>query len=196
MIVSVRYCYLKFKMEVIVEEERKNMLWRIPLVVAILVAIFWGIWYLIAGEIPAVNQIKWSEDITTQLPFAISRLWDILFVFIWAFILVCFFTQEKIKKNKNLSTRLIAGLSLGLVVGLTISLSIGLVASLIVGLAFGLIAVGDDLAIALSLGLGTGLIVGLSISMGTALIVGPAVGLVVGIKFLFSAKFKDWLMGK
>jgi len=201
--------------------QRKRMLWRIPLLVTILVAVFWGIWYLASGEIPVVSQIKWIEDTTIQLPFPISRLWDVLPAFIGTFLLVSLFTQKKIEGNRELVAALVVvlvvvlvvglvfvlkgglgiilGLSVlvilvfGLVVGLVYGRFAGLVASLVAGLGFGLGA-------GLVVGLGVGLVVGLVVDLATILVISPVTGLITVLRFFFSTKtwhlFCDWVAGK
>jgi len=55
---------------------------------AVLIAAFWTIWYLVAGQVPAVESIKMTETWTIQLPFAMSRWWDILIGPIWSIIII------------------------------------------------------------------------------------------------------------
>ena len=100
----------------ITRERRERLLFRIPLAVAILIALFWLIWYLVAGSIPTTTSIKMTETWTIVLPFAVSRLWDILFGAIWTFIIVWIATSEKIRKNEALIFGLVVGLGVGLVV--------------------------------------------------------------------------------
>lgn len=66
----------------------KKLMWRWSLISAAFFALFWGVWYLIAGEVPELTQIKWGKGNTYQLPFTISRWWDILFAPIWANLIV------------------------------------------------------------------------------------------------------------
>ena len=157
--------------------QRNRMLWRIPLVVAILFALFWGIWYLVAGEIPNTTQIRWTEKTNIQLPFAMSRVWDIIFAPLWAMILILLFTNNRIRKDENL----VFGLGAGLVFGLAFGLGVGLFAGLGAGL---------------SAGLGVGLFAGLVFGLGAGL----GVGLFAGLKLLFSQKFWTriifWVSGK
>ncbi|MBD3282170.1 MAG: hypothetical protein GF387_01010 [Candidatus Portnoybacteria bacterium] len=195
------------------EKQRKNMLWRIPLVVAILVAIFWGIWYLSTGEVPVTSQIRWTEETTIQLPFSISRIWDIPFAFIWTFVLILLFTHKKIKDDENLVPSLVTGLGVGLVFGLGVGLGVGLVFGLGVGLVFGLIfGLVASLGVGLVSGLVPGLVTGLAFGLVTSLVPGLVAGLVfglvaslgvglsVGLKFIFSEeiwkKTGQWIIGK
>lgn len=150
--------------------QRKKMLWRIPLVAAILVAIFWGIWSFF-GQVPATDHLQITEKWTLQLPFSVSRWWDVLFASIWAFILVLIFSSGRIKKDEDLGAA-------GLVIGLVFSLVFGLIVALVFGLVFGLI-------VALGVGLGTGLAAGL---------------IVVLLEFIFGKKvwvsLGHWVVGK
>lgn len=91
------------------------------------IALFWTIWYLRIGQVPIVNSIKITPDCTIQLPFGVSRWWDILPI--WSIILISIFTNktfsEKIKKYPNLVGRLGMGLGFSLVIGVGYALGIG-----------------------------------------------------------------------
>ena len=117
--------------------QRSRMLWRVPLAVAILMVLFWGIWAIFA-PVPKTTEIMMTKDWVVQLPFAISRWWDILFAPIWTFILVFLFTPKKVKGDRDLFFGLVVGLGFGLVIGLGVDLVIGLGVGLIIGLGFGL----------------------------------------------------------
>ena len=153
-----------------------------------LVALFWIIWYLIVGSIPVTDVIKmpnnWmSDNSQIQLPFSVSRWWDIPFAPVWSSIFVLLFTNNKVMKNKdmmfNLITALIAGLIIALGTGLTVTVS---------------------LAVALSAGLGAGLAVALGAGLGIGLTIGLIVSLITGIKRFFSSliwkKTWHWLIVK
>lgn len=179
------------------EERRKALMWRVPLSTALIIALFWGIWYLIVGSVPTVTSVQWGKW-TIQLPFAISRWTDVLFAPIFAFFPVAYFTSMRIatrkesKKSSSLFLRrmVVASafvLAFGLVVvGLTFGLSFGLVAGLFLGgLAAGLLIGGLDVDIGLADGLIGGLRLGLSVvglifAWGFGLIFGWGIGLVVG----------------
>jgi len=202
--------------------QRKRMLWRIPLLVTILMAIFWGVWYLATGDIPVISQIKWTTETAIQLPFGISRLWDIPFAFVWTFILIFLFTHKKIKDDEKLIfIGLISGLVSGLLFGLVFGLVTGLVLGIGVGLGIGLGTalddnLGFDLGFDLSFDLVFGLVFGLAFGLAASLIAGLAIGLVLGLsvslafglmsslptglKFVFSTKtfqsFSRWFTGK
>ncbi len=201
------------------EIQKRKMLWRIPLVVAILFAVFWGIWYLACGEIPVVTQTKGYEDVIIQLPFPVSNLWSIPSVFILTLALVFLFTHKSIQDNKDLIPGLILSLILGLLVnliffglstGLFLALALGLITALAFGLVFGLVfgldiglifGLGVALALGLGAGLGTSLSVGLIAALALALLTFTLIaGLGVGLIFLFSSngwkKTKNWLTGK
>jgi hypothetical protein len=149
------------------KERRRKLLWRIPLVVAILFAIFWGIWYLVAGEVPVVTQISFGTLGAIQLPFAVSCFWDIVFAPIWAIVLILLFTDKRIMDDPNFGP------------------AISVTFFLLVGLIFGL-----------NSGLGVGLVAGLAAGLSVGLGVGLVAILVAGLKFLFSKKPWAWLAGK
>lgn len=116
-------------------------IYRWSLLTAGLIACFWAIWYFIAGQVPVVNEIKMSKNLILELPFGISRWWDILIGPIWSTIFILIFTNEKIRENVRINARLTAGLVglvAGLGAGLLFGLLFGLVAVLSLGLLFGL----------------------------------------------------------
>ena len=43
-----------------------------------LIALFWTIWYFVTGSVPVTNKIQFAKNLTLNLPFNISRWWDIL----------------------------------------------------------------------------------------------------------------------
>ena len=57
---------------------RRTLLWRWPLVTFIVFALFWGIWYFVAGSVPATESVKLTITESWTLPFAVSRWWDLL----------------------------------------------------------------------------------------------------------------------
>ena len=126
------------------KERKRKLMWRWSLITAGLIALFWTMWYLITGQVPVMTSIKMTPELTWQLPFGISRWWDILIGPIWSFILISFFTNERITKNEGLVFGLVfglvAGLGFGLVFGLGFGLVFGLVFGLGAGLSFGLVA--------------------------------------------------------
>jgi len=87
---------------------------RWSLVTAGLIAFFWTIWYLVAGNVPIVTSIKMTETWTIQLPFGISRWWDILIGPIWATAIILISTSERITKDEDFVIGLVAGLGAGL----------------------------------------------------------------------------------
>lgn len=179
-------------MTTIGKKRRHELLWKIPLTAAILIAAFWGIWFLFSGSVPVVTGIKLTWKKTLVLPFAISRWWDVLFGVVWTFFITLLTTSEKLNEKHNL-TELGDGRALGVIAclpvgwlaaygsgqvgpclgfmllyGAFIFLVAGplvdLVVSLVAGLIIGLIA-------GLSVGLFTSLITGLSIVLGALIII-------------------------
>lgn len=59
-----------------IQIKRRNMLLFFPAIIAGAIALFWGIWYLITGNMPGVSVIVISKT-AYQLPFVISRWFDI-----------------------------------------------------------------------------------------------------------------------
>jgi len=182
------------------KERRQKLLWRTPLIVAILIAIFWGIWYLITGSIPEVTTVKLAGTKNILLPFAMSRLWDILFGTIWTFIIVWIATNEKIREYLE-PADLVIGLGVGLVfgvgLGMAVGLCFGLVFTLLFGVPAGLIIGGTftpDLGLGVGLGawlggglgagLGIGLVFGVAVSLGICLFFGLSTAGIIGLNAL------------
>ena len=129
-------------------ENQKNQLWRIPVFVSGIIAIVYLAIYLFTGNIPEVKELIlfkdpkdciWGLPQILILPFAYSRLWDILFGFILSFLFVYLIIKIKNMDNKELKGGLVYGLAIGLVVGLVFGLVFGLVYGLVFGLVYGLV---------------------------------------------------------
>lgn len=155
---------------------RNKLLVRWALVSAGLVALFWGSWYLTYGSVPMVSAIKLTPNWTLNLPFSISRWWDVLMAPVWSTILILIFTNHRDMKDK--------GLALGLTSGLVFMLASGPASGLVFGLAFG------------AFGLVLGLVLGLVFMLASRL----ALGLVTLISVLTSKatylKMSNWLLAK
>lgn len=207
-------------------QRKMRMAWRWSAVTATVIALFWAVWYWVAGSVPVTTSIKIIEAWTINLGFGISRWWDILIGPIWSTIIILFFTSEKIKEieeNKDSSFDLSTGLVIGLFTGLGASLVIGMVFGAGSGLGEGLgVCLGIALGISLSaLGvdldccLSTGLIASLVTGLIASLILGLVTGLIFGVGFflvisplliakliaiIFSPKsssvIKNWLLAK
>lgn len=50
---------------------------KYTVILTVLGAIFWGVWYLVAGSVPVTTHYPTMHGIIRELPFAISRWWDI-----------------------------------------------------------------------------------------------------------------------
>ena len=109
------------------KSRRMKLLWLIPLIAAILFALFWGIWFLKTGSEPITDHLRWNEKTVIHLPFAVSRFWDILFAPIWAFLFVFLFTNKRFIEEKNSGFGVFFYLAIGLFAGLGTSLGAGLV---------------------------------------------------------------------
>ena len=129
-------------------ENQKNQLWRIPVFVSGIIAIVYLAIYLFTGNIPEVKELIlfkdpkdciWGLPQILILPFAYSRLWDILFGFILSFLFVYLIIKIKNMDNKELKEGLVFGLVFGLAVGLVYGLVYGPVVGPVVGLMFGLV---------------------------------------------------------
>jgi len=128
---------------------------RIGLLATAAMALFWGAWWLLAGSVPETASVPWTVDTAIALPFALSRLWDIPAMFVWAAGVALIGTyvpdilRESCRTEGNtkresvficLGLGLLHGLSVGVLcggdMGPVSGLSIGLVISLCMGLGF------------------------------------------------------------
>ncbi|MFH1412926.1 MAG: hypothetical protein ABIG10_02760 [bacterium] len=185
---------------------RNTLMLRWSIITAGFTAIFWTIWFLSTGSVPVVTEIILIKGrLVYELPFHISRWWDILLGPIYSCAIVYLFTHKKIKDDDVLIVRLVFGLGLGLVAGLVIGLvaelDIGLAFGLVVGLIFGLTAgLGFGLGLGLVAGLVVGLVAGLALGLVTGLGAGLGFGLVTGLgallKLIFRKRLTNWLLAK
>lgn len=167
------------------ERERKTkLMWCWSLLTAGLIALFWTIWYLNVGSVPVFKSIKMTPNWTLELPFGISRWWDILIGPIWSVILIPLFINETIRKNKDFIDNLVFGLAFGLGFSLGFGLFAGLDFSLVFGLGFGLfLGLVFSLSFGLGFGLDLGLVFGLGFSLGFSLFYGLGFSLFYGLGF-------------
>ncbi len=168
------------------ERERKQkLIVRWSIMTGSLIALFWAIWFLIAGEVPAVSNIKVTENWTYILPFGISRWWDVLVGPIFSAIIIYFLTNEKIEESEDLDLVITPVI---VCVALVSTLAIpGVIADVALGLTLGLTLIAMVIAI-LSVALEVGIDIGLAISLGVTLVFGIIIfgiffGLVFGLVF-------------
>jgi hypothetical protein len=125
-----------------------------------LTAVFWAIWLVFKGHIPEINCIKITSEYAINLPFEMSRWWDILLGPVYG---VIFVIANKINDDDDLFivsfvitlvvtaflawttpltiiALLTAGIIISLLVNYETSLGIGLVFALLIGLINGLLA--------------------------------------------------------
>jgi hypothetical protein len=107
-----------------VDARSKKIANRWAFMVLIASALFWGIWYLVAGHVPSVTSIRIAPHHTFALPFCISRWWDVLLAPLWAWSIARYVTGPDVHGDANwLSLRssaaeLVVGLIFGLMWGL------------------------------------------------------------------------------
>jgi len=156
------------------------------------IALFWTIWYLVAGEVPTVHSLKITENWTLEFPFEVSRWWDVLIGPIWSIFLILLFTNKEIIENNEPPPSLIFGLAIGLMAIPITGVKIGLVAVLAFTLFFGLVigvvagviaSVDSSLSVSLSDDKNAALGAGLSAGLVTALGAGLGAGLVICLVF-------------
>jgi len=114
--------------------ERIQVALRFSLLSAEIIALFWLIWYLVAGQVPITAPIKITPTYTLRL----SRWWDVLIVPICLFLLVWIFSSKR-KRNEKWVNNFFSFLATTLILFLFIILSLALGNGLFFGLFIGLI---------------------------------------------------------
>lgn len=167
----------------------KNQFWRIPIFIIVIAIIIYGIVFISLGYIPSINKIIlfeneadvfWNLPLALNLPFAISRLWDLALIFIASclvFRLVSYvsnkdenlFFDSSLFGDSNSVILLIMALAFGFLLGLIIGFGIYFFPAIIIGLA-----------ISFLLGIGIGLLFGRFYSLGVGFISSLVIGFVFG----------------
>lgn len=110
--------------------KEKTMALRWSLLSAGLIALFWTIWYLITGDVPEVTSLDLWASIEIELPFAISRWWDVLLGPIYTLTAIFIWLQREslgillILLAAYTVFGILVGLITGLIYGLTLALFI------------------------------------------------------------------------
>lgn len=184
----------------------------LALKVIVLVALFWTLWYCIAGQVPVITSQQMNANWTIHFSFGISRFSDVLFAPIWSTILALIYFEEGVFYNSDDAIRsrigfcFVAGLLCGLLFywassdkpESTLYFLIGgsVISALITGfpgeddgfkswksfLLFGLI-------LNLVFGLGLGLAYSLPLGLGPGLVLSVVFGLVSGLGFILVTCF-------
>jgi len=143
------------------EERRNRLIVRWSIFTAALIAAFWAIFLLTTGSVPIVESIRLTDTLNWDLPFGVSRWFDVFLGPIYAVTVIQFFylvgrigQGDKEDILVDLAGVLVFSLAAGLVLGLTTGLVFGLAAVLAVGFVVGLV---DGLVLGLAVGLATGL---------------------------------------
>ena len=157
------------------EKTRKNNLMvRWALLSIIMTGLFFGIWYLINGSAHTVEGIKINYW-TLQLPFAISRWTDVLFMPILVSAIIFAFSFEPTKKIDR--DDYIACIGAGISACISVSIKVGIGAGIIVGIG---------------VSIGAGIIVGIGVSISVGIVLCLYASIVISIafflKFIFSRK--------
>ena len=77
------------------------------------IALFWGCWYYFAGSVPKTVTIQISSLLQIDLPFSVSRWWDIFIPLLWIIVFDKIFADETKEETDELIFALISGLALG-----------------------------------------------------------------------------------
>ena len=78
----------------------RKKVWLVSVVVTGIIAMCYGIIFLFLGHIPSIEKIIFL-DIEINLPFVISKLWDLPIIFVFTFLIIKFIFYIK-KKNDTL----------------------------------------------------------------------------------------------
>ncbi len=176
-------------------KRKKTMMWRWSIVSAGAIGLFWSIWYLLAGEVPVVSQIKMWPGWTISLPITLSRWWDILAGPIWTTSIILAIPRNPRDRGTNLELALIGGLTGGFV-GALVNIFLGLFFGLCSGLLFsgflGWVALlwewewdTNGLAVAPSFGISFGAWFGISSGLVVTLGIVLALALLIGLSASF-----------
>ena len=171
--------------------DRKDVRWTVSwsLVTATAIAVFWAAWWLIAGNVPAIQMLQLTESRVVTLPLRISRWWDILAGLVW----LSLFTATLLRaQNRDRADILIINTTLGGLMSIYPAFSIGLgdplrtagIAMLVTMATYGtLIAIFARKTRGATpfscIGVGFGFAIGATIGGGIAL--GTAAGLAAGM---------------
>jgi hypothetical protein len=183
---------------------RNTLMLRWSVVTAGAIALFWGVWYLVNGSVPVVTSIPLTPKINWNLPFGISRWWDVLLGPLYSVILIDLFSDIMGRfSNKIERENLTLGVVLGLIAGVAFGLVLGLgCAGLVIGLGFELslslaaTLYTVDLAHGLLVGLIVGVAFGLVLGLGCAGLVVGLIALVALVKFLVTGPIGNRLMAR
>jgi len=110
----------------------------IPLGASVVMAVFWTVWYSVAGHVPATESIPLTPSTSLTLPFAMTRWLDVPCTFAALWLIAKSFAYIKANNTGeagDLAGGLIFGLAGGLASGLIVGPAFGLAVGLTVGLA-------------------------------------------------------------
>ena len=161
-----------------------KMMWRWSIMSTGLTVLFWWAWWLIRGNVPVIDSIilEPGHDLQFDLPYAVSRLWDVVMIPFWTVSIVLILTRKVKDGYCKMSTPLFSGLLIGLCLGTQLFLNLGLGMCLIVGIATAIIGgfilglmtgqnarhpISHSMPCAMAYSLGNGL--GVSVTLGLVL---------------------------
>lgn len=130
-----------------ISEYRLNKLaLRWSIVAAAAVALFWGVWYLVVGSVPATSEIAVWPIWDIPLPFAVSRWWDVAAapVFVQIALRIYRLAARHIEASDASYVVMAVGFVIGLFFSLPFAVAGAIVFGLVLGFVFGLGAGGDE----------------------------------------------------
>ncbi len=168
-------------------EHRNKQMFRWSVVSTVLIALFWGVWYINYDSVPVLDTIPWNKTTGSilQLPIGVSRWLDIILGPAYSVLIV--YIKYRTRRTPRTGRDDIAStLIIGFIFGLGIGFGGGIGVVLGVGLALGLgAALGVGLATGFTYALVIGLIFGVGVSLGVGLIFGLSAAIIVGFIFGF-----------
>ena len=108
------------------------------------IGLYWLIRYITNGFVPEATSVEVSENISHELPFIVSRWWDIVIGPIWSTITILLIIKiDEIDKKSswNLTPSLVQGQAISMILSLAICMLLGMTSGfgLVYGLVFGIV---------------------------------------------------------
>jgi hypothetical protein len=172
-------------------------MWRTSLMAVAAIAIFWGIWYLIAGSIPQITVLQIDAGWKLALPFAVSQMWNsIIIAAILTPLMVLVYSlmpYEKNVKKSDCYISLIIGLGMGVILAFINIRSLSIYPAATISLVLSMAIYRDVFIVStFAVFLPVVLCIGLINDSITGLIVGLAtvagISTMAGLKYLFEKK--------
>lgn len=195
--------------------KKKNLPWKTPLIMSIITAVIYLVIYLKTKSIPIMDQISYFDytDAVRKnvIPFKISRIWDIAFIFIFSLLITkCIRWAKNVWPNGGLERAWIC-LIFSFLIGISLQKSelpmieVAIILATVFGTFWCLshyeswlhpeeigtkLIVGQAICLGYGLGFGirSGLMLGLSLSLISYIGWASSATIIFFIKYLFSSR--------